>query len=140
VQVPHRLTFALDGRDESVPAPVQRLHKPRIVGVVTECRAQPLDRRVQAVLEVDECPGRPQPLAKLFARHHVAWPFEHHRKYFERLILKPDADSALPQLARAQVDFEGRKSPDVRRTFFERQHRKEKFTSLAACSDHFTKM
>ena len=99
--------LALDGRNEPVPAPVQRLDKSRIVRVVAERGAQALDRRIQAVLEIDEGPGGPQTLAQLFARHHLARPFEHHREYLKRLILKPDADAALPQLARAQIDFEG---------------------------------
>ena len=103
-------------------------------------RAQPLDGGVQAVLEVDEGAGRPQALAQFFARHHLARTLEHHRENLERLILKPDADASLPQLARAQIDLEGPKSLDVRRTAFQRQHRKEKFTSPAARSGHFTKM
>ena len=119
---------------------MQRLDEPRIVGVVAERRAQPLDRGVQAVLEIDERPGRPQALPQLFTRHDFARTIEHHRENFERLILKPDADSALPQLARAQIDFEGPESLDVRRASFQRQHRKEKFTSLARRSGHFTKM
>ena len=115
---------ALDRRDEPVPAPVQRLDEPRIVGIVAERGAQPLDGRVQAVLEVDERACRPEALPELLSRHHFARPLEHHRENLERLILKPDADAALSQLARAQIDLEGPKSPHARRTSFEGQHRK----------------
>ena len=140
VQIAHRLPLGLDGRDEAVAAPMQRLDEPRIVGIVAERGAQPLDRRIQAVLEIDERPRRPQTLAQLFARHHFAGPLEHHRENFERLILQPDADAALAQLARAQIDLEGPESLDVRRASFQGQHRKEKFTSPHARSRHFTKM
>ena len=92
---------------------MQRLDKPRIVGVVAECGAQPLDRGVQAVLEIDEGPRGPQTLAQLLPRHDVAGPLEHDRENLERLILQPDADAALAQLARAQIDFECSESPDV---------------------------
>ena len=115
VQIADRLPFALDRGDEAVAAPMQRLDEPRIVGIVAERRAQPLDRRIQAVLEIDERPGRPQALAQLFARHDFARTVEHRHENFEGLILKPDADSTLPQLARAHIDLEGPESLDVRR-------------------------
>ena len=114
VQIAHRLPLALDRGDEAIAAPVQRLHEPRVVGIVAERRAKPLDRRIQAVLEVDERPCRPETLPQLLARHDLARPLDHHRENFKRLILKPDADSPFPQLARAQVDLEGAESPHVR--------------------------
>jgi hypothetical protein len=89
------------------------------------------------VLEVDERPVRPETLAEFFAGHDVTRTLEHHRKYFEGLILKPDADAPLSQFARMYVDLEGRKSLDVRQTPLERQHGNKKFTSPSACPDHF---
>ena len=124
VQIAHRLPFGLDRGDEAVAAPMQRLDEPRVVGIVAERRAQPFDRGVQAVLEVDERSRRPQALAQLFARHDFARPLEHHHENFKRLILKPDADSPF-RSSRARTSTS--KVPN-RLTFDERrssgQHRK----------------
>ena len=140
VQVAHGLPVSLDSCDEAIAAPVQRFDEPWIVRVIAQRCAQPLDRRIQTVLEIDERPGRPQTLPQFFARHDVARAFEHHRQNFERLILKPDADAALAQFARAQVDFESPKSLDAPRAFLQGQHRREKFSSPRVRSRHFTKM
>ena len=114
VQVAHRLPLGLDRCNEAIATPVQRLHEPRVVGIVAKRRAKPLDRRIQAVLEVDERSRRPEKLAELLAHHNLARPIDHHRENLKRLILKPDADSPFPQLARAHVDLEGAKSLHVR--------------------------
>ncbi len=119
---------------------MQRLDEPWIIGVVAQRSAQPFDGGIQAVLEVDERSRRPQTLAQLIARHDLARTLDHHRENLEGLILKPDADAALPQLARAQINLEGSESLDVRCAAFQGQHRKEKFTSPAARSGHFTKI
>ena len=81
---------------------MERLDEPRIIGIIAERRAQPLDRGIQAVLEIDEGPRRPQALAQLVARHDIARTIEHHHENFERLILQPDADSSL-SAARARA-------------------------------------
>ncbi len=99
VQVAHRLSLGLDSRDEPVTAPMQRFDEPRVVGIVAERGAKALDGRIQAVLEVYEGTSRPQTLTELFSRHHLAGPLQHDRQNLERLILQPDADAALAQLA-----------------------------------------
>ena len=119
---------------------MQRLHEPRIIRVVAERGTQPFDGGVQAVLEIDERPCRPQTLAKLFTRHDFARMLQHQRENFERLILQPYPDPTLTEFARAQIDLEGAKSLDVGRRSFERQHRREKFISVRPRSRHFTKM
>ena len=100
---------------------MQRLHESGIVGVVAERSAQPLDRRIQTVLEIDKRAGRPQTLAQLLARDDFTGALEHERENFERLILKPDPDAAFAKLARAKIDFERSESLDGRRPF-QRQH------------------
>ncbi|HUP39148.1 MAG TPA: hypothetical protein VM115_03430 [Vicinamibacterales bacterium] len=77
------------------PSCVKRFHETWIVRVITQRCAQPLDRRIQTVLEINKRPGRPQALPQLFARYDVAGAFEHHRQNFEWLILKTNADAPL---------------------------------------------
>jgi hypothetical protein len=52
---------AVDRRDEPVAPPGQRLVEARLLCIVAQRRPQPLDRRVQAVLEVDEGVLGPSP-------------------------------------------------------------------------------
>ena len=92
---------ALDSRDEAVAAAMQRLDEARPLGVVAEHGAQPLDRGVQTVLEVDERAVRPQPVAQLVARQQFARMFEHQREHGERLILQAKPHAVFAQLARA---------------------------------------
>ena len=140
MKIADELPLAFDGGDKPVAAPVQCLDEPRIIGVIAERAPQPFDGGVQAVLEVDERSRRPQALTQLVASHDVTGPLDHHRENLEGLILKPDADAPLSQLARAQINLEGRESLDVWRGSFQGQHRKEKFTSPAAHPGHFIKM
>src|SRR5258705_5601927 len=103
-----------DRRDEPVAAPMQRFHKSRIVRIVSERRTKPLQGSVEAVLEIDERAGGPEPLAQLFARDQLTGPLEHHRQNFERLFLKSDADSTFAQLAGAQVHIERSEPSHIR--------------------------
>ena len=95
-----RAVHALDARDEAVAAPVQGLDEARPLGVVAEHGSQPLHGGVQAVLEVDECPVRPETIAELVTRQQFARMFEHHRQHGERLVLQPESDAVLAQLSR----------------------------------------
>src|SRR5262245_42764037 len=89
---------------------MQSLDESRIIGIVSQCRAQPFYGGIEAVLEVDERACRPQPLAQLFSCNHLARPIEHHRQDFEWLILQADPDAALPQLTRARIDLKASES------------------------------
>ena len=89
---------------------MQRLHEPRMLGVVAERGAQALDRRVQPVLEVDERAVRPQPLPELVAGQHLAGPLEQHGQQLERLVLQAEAHAVLAQLARAEIELESSES------------------------------
>ena len=84
VQIADRLPFTLDGSDEAVAPPVQGLDEPRIVRVIAERCAQPLNRGVQAVLEIDERPFRPETLAKFFARYDFTRALQHDRRESQR--------------------------------------------------------
>jgi hypothetical protein len=62
------------------------------------------------VIEVHECFGWPEALPDVLARYQFAWTLKQHRQNFEGLPLELDSHSALPELARAQVGFEGPES------------------------------
>src|SRR5262249_50188402 len=85
---------------------MQRLDELGRLGGVAERGTQPLDRGVDAMLEVDVGAVRPQTLADLLAGDDLAWSLEHHRKNLERLILQADADAVAPQLVRPQIHLE----------------------------------
>ena len=96
----------VDGADKSIPTPRQRLDEARRLGRIAQRVAQPVDHGVQAVVEVDERATRPEPLAQLFTRDQVARSLQQQREDLERLLLKPDADASLPQLAGLQIQLE----------------------------------
>ena len=59
------------------------------------------------MLEIDECPFRPEPPRELLAGDDVTGVLEHHAEDLERLLLETDAVLPFPQLAGADVELEG---------------------------------
>ena len=100
------------GSDESVAAAGQRLDEPRHIGRVPERISQPANRGIQAVLEVDECLGRPQSLPQLLAGNELAGTIQQRLEHLKRLFGKTDPDAALPQLAGPQIQLERAKADD----------------------------
>ena len=98
-----------------IAALMNRLDEARHVGLVAERDAQPPHGRVQAVLEIDECPLRPEALAQLLAADDLARPLEQGSQNAERLLLERDAEAALAELSRSEIDLEGAEPDDVRR-------------------------
>src|SRR5439155_10567918 len=84
----------------------ERFDEPRAVGAVAQRPAQTLDRRVQAVFEVDKGSLRPQLLTELVAGQHVAGTFEQHGQHLERLVLQAEPHAVLSELTRADVELE----------------------------------
>jgi hypothetical protein len=78
--------------DEPIAATRHRLDERRLVGVIAERRAQTLDRRVEAVFEIDEGALRPQPQPQLVACDDLSGPFEQQPQNLERLLLQSHAD------------------------------------------------
>src|SRR5262249_2602172 len=101
---------AFESTDEAIAAPMERLDEAGMFGVIAECRAQPLDGGIQAVVEVDKCPVGPELLAELFAGQHFSRSLEQHHQHVERLSLQPEPDAVLAQLAGADVDLESAES------------------------------
>jgi hypothetical protein len=96
----------LSGTDESIPATRDRLHKRRSLGIVAEGGAQPLDCRVEAVLEVDEDALRPEPALQFVPCHDMSRPFEEHAENLERLRLQADAGRTVSQFSGLQIELE----------------------------------
>jgi len=94
---------ARDGCDKPVSAPRQCLDKPGIVGGVAQRLAQFVDRRVQAVIKIDESIGRPDRRAQLFPGYYLAGMLQQQREHMEGLLLKLDPYALLAQFARPQV-------------------------------------
>jgi hypothetical protein len=98
--------------DESVAAAGQRLDEPRHIGRVPERIAQPANRGIQAVLEIDERVFPPEALSQLLTGDQVAGMIQQRLENLKRLVGEIDPDTGLPQLARAQVQLERAKADE----------------------------
>ncbi len=96
----------LNRRNEPVPAPRHRLHKPRAVGGIIQRLAQPVYGRVQAVVKINEGVARPHPFLQLFASDHLPGGLKQCLQNLEGLLLQSDFHAMFPQLSRAQIHFE----------------------------------
>jgi len=72
--------------------------------------ANAVDRRVQAVIEVNKSAVGPEPVAQLLARDNLPRTFQQLAENLKSLLPQPDLDAALPQLARAQIHLENSES------------------------------
>src|SRR5208283_1003596 len=61
-----------DRIDKAVTPARQGLDVPRVLGGITQCPPEPVHCHVEAVLEVNECPIGPYPLAQLLASNQIA--------------------------------------------------------------------
>jgi hypothetical protein len=86
---------ALDRRDETIPAARQRFDEPRGVSRVAEGIAQPFDRGVQTVLEIDEGLPRPETGAQLLACNELSGLFKQDCEDLKRLLLKREPHTRL---------------------------------------------
>jgi hypothetical protein len=85
---------------ESLSAPGQGLDVTRLVGRITQRLAQPVDRRVDAVLELDNRVVRPEEFLKFAPAHQPAWTLQQQTEDLKRLLLQTDAEAALAQFPR----------------------------------------
>ena len=108
---------AFERADEAVAEAGEGLDEARLRRVVAEDGPEPLHHRVDAVLEVDRRPVRPQPLPDVLAGDDVAGPIEHQRQQLERLLLQADGIAAAAHLAQAHVDLDAAELHDRARKF-----------------------
>jgi hypothetical protein len=83
-------------------------------GVVTQRLAQLLESRAKALVEIDEGVGRPQLAAEFFAADHFSSALEQHEKKLRGLLLKPDTQALLAQLAGSGVHLKDTETEDSR--------------------------
>jgi len=95
--------------------PRKRLDETWAIGGIPQRFPQLVDRRIQAVVEINEGIGRPVLIAKFFACDHFARPLQQDRKDVEGLFLELDPRALLAQLPRAQVYLKHSKAQDCGR-------------------------
>jgi hypothetical protein len=79
--------------DESVAALRKRFDEAWALGGIAERLAEPVDRFVQAAVEVNKGVSRPQPPLQFLARDHLGRPLEQKEQDLERLIPQSDFDT-----------------------------------------------
>ena len=97
---------AIHRGDETIAAARHRLDIARRIGGVAQRVAQPLHDCVQAVLEVDEGVGGPEPLPQLVAGHQLAGPLDQGQQHVQRLRGETVTAQMVVQLARDWVEQE----------------------------------
>src|SRR5256885_16815446 len=81
-------------RDEPVPAPWQRLDKPRILRRVSKCFANTIDRAVEIVVDVDEGVG-PKALLQFFPSDDCTRLLQQDCEYLEGLTAELELQSSF---------------------------------------------
>jgi hypothetical protein len=94
-----------DGPDEAVAVPRQGLDEARMVRRILEHLAQPRDRGVQGVVEIDEDVVRPEPAPRLVARDDFAGAFDERGQDLEALLAQRDFRPTLQELPGREIDY-----------------------------------
>jgi hypothetical protein len=89
--------------DKAIAQPDEGLDIARVIGRLTQRIPQPLDCRVDIVIELDNGLVRPQALPNLLTRDYFARGFEEHLEYLNRLLLESNPASLFAQLAPSKV-------------------------------------
>jgi hypothetical protein len=96
----------LDTPDEPVASPRKCFDELGRLGGIAERLTRFFDCRVQAVFEIDESVGLPQPLAQIVTRNDFARPFEQGDDDLSRVFLQVDSFAIAVQLACGRIQFE----------------------------------
>src|SRR5229473_2153235 len=73
------------------------------VEVVAADVAQLRHRRIESMVEINECVFRPETLAQLFARHHVLWTLQQRDQHLKRLQLQFEPRAVPAQLCGLKI-------------------------------------
>jgi hypothetical protein len=84
----------------------QSLHVARTFRLITEGLPEPLNRIIQAHVEIYERVRGPKPLAKFLAGNHFAGPLDQKGQNLEGLVLQLNLQTMLAKLARVQICLE----------------------------------
>ena len=98
--------------DEAVAVLGKSLDEPGTLGGVAERLAQPADRGVEVVVEIDEDLARPETVLQLAAGDDTAGMLEERGQDLEGLVAQPDTDAPLAEESALQVDFEVAEAKD----------------------------
>jgi hypothetical protein len=101
---------SLDGSEETIAAAGESFDESRTAGRVAEGLANAVDRRVDAVLVVDERALWPKHAGDLVARNQLARLLEEHEKNLEWLGVQLYAHPLPAQLARGGIRFKDSKA------------------------------
>src|SRR5579862_6800658 len=100
------ISFGLHGRNETIATPRQSFDVTWTRCRITQYLAQLIYSRVQAVVKIHKCVGRPEFLADLFACDHIAGSLQQQREHAERLLLQTQLRSILAQFPRCEIELE----------------------------------
>jgi len=104
------LNWAIHVSDKPVTASRQCLYKPRRISGVTQDIAESQDCVIETHVKVHKSIRRPKLVAKLVPGNDFARIFQQHNENLKRLLLQPESDPVLVQLARRKVNLEGSKA------------------------------
>ena len=99
---------------EPISTPRKRLDESRCRRRVAKRLAQPFDRRVQAVLEIDEGIVAPEFTTQIVARHQCAGRAHQERENAKRLDWQEEPAAVLRQLPRPEIQRELTESHELR--------------------------
>src|SRR5215470_4689134 len=102
----------LQRTDKAISPAWQGFNKTGTAGVFAEGFPQPGDGVVQAVIEVDESVGGPQPVAQLIPGDDLAGLFQKNHQYLKRKALNRELDATFAQFRGAEVQFKHAEAHD----------------------------
>jgi hypothetical protein len=94
-----------NGSAKTISAPGQSFYEKWSFSGVPKRFAQPLDRIINSVIEINECIGWPNLLAQVFARNDPARLCQQDPKNLKRLLLPADPDSVSAQFSSLMIEF-----------------------------------
>src|SRR5207253_11140560 len=103
---------AFNGRQEAVSAPRHGLQVSGAGGGISQRFSYLIYCGAQAVIEVDECVGRPQLLTQLVAGDDFSRMLPQVSEHLKRLLLQADSDTALAPLSRRMIHLKYSKAYD----------------------------
>jgi len=96
--------------DKPISPARQRLNVPRHIRLIPQRLPLLLDRGIHAMIEIDKCVRRPEPLPQLVARNKLSGMFQQNFKNLNRLPLQLQPDTTFAELSAPRVELEGAKA------------------------------
>jgi hypothetical protein len=99
-------------REEPIAAASDSLDEAGILRRIAQCFSNLGNCFVEAVIEVNDR-VRPKLATQFFPGEQLARPFKQHGQQLKRLLLQPDASTALGQFARSNIGFKDSKAQSL---------------------------